>query len=229
MAFPTWVGYVFAVVLMVVGVYCLGRLVAGVSTGRRSHYGVNLGHVLMAVAMVGMLVPRWSVLSIGLWEAAFGVMAVWFAALAVRTVATRGVGSLVTVAGSHFRHYLIHAVMACAMLYMYWLGMPLTMHGSMEMGAATGAGDPAITLFLLLTLLGSVAWQLNGIERYRPATQIALVAAGVGGPSAGVELAGSRAVGSSGGADRPWLAPRLEVGCHIAMCIAMAYMLVLVV
>ncbi len=28
---------------------------------------------------------------------------------------------------------------------------------------------------------------------------------------------------------RPWLAPRLEISCHIAMCITMAYMLVLMV
>lgn len=225
MAHPTWLGYTFATIMIGVGAYCLARLIAVKPMGRQSHYGVNVGHVLMAVAMVGMLVPRWAVLPIWLWEVAFGVMALWFGGLAARVVATHGVASIANGSGLHFRHYLIHSMMACAMLYMYWLGMPMTMHGGvMTMsGASLSSGDPGLTLFLVLVLLGSVVWQLNGMERLVPVQRTALVTAGLsggGGTASSLGVAGD---------ERLWLAPRLEVGCHIAMCIAMAYMLVLVV
>lgn len=234
---PSWLGYLFAALMMAIGVYCLGRLLAVGRLGRRCHVDVNVGHVLMAFAMVGMLVPRWNVLPLGLWELVFAVMAVWFlvrATRAVRVVAgDRGLGSLAATEGSHARHYLIHMVMSCAMLYMYWLGLPVAgptgaVGGTSAMsGPPAGAGDPGLTLFLIVVLLTSAVWQLDGIERWAPARTMTLATASGEGP--GAALADGGAPARNDPDERPWLAPRLEVGCHVAMCVTMAYMLVIMV
>jgi hypothetical protein len=218
---PAGVVDVFAGVVIVVGAYCVGRLVAGRRLGRRSHYGVNAGHVLMAIAMVGMLVPHWEVLPVGLWEAVFATLTVVFAAMALRTVAGAGAGSLAGAAGRHVRHYAVHAVMSAAMLYMYRLGMPGSGRSVLTAPMA-GAGNPMVTSVLLVVLLASAVWQLDAIGRVRPVGVVAVVGAG-GATADAVEG------GTSAAQDRPWLAPRLEAGCHIAMCLVMAYMLVVVV
>ena len=239
---PSWLGYLFAAVMMVVGVYCLGRLLAVGPLGRRSHLDVNVGHVLMAFAMVGMLVPRWNVLPIGLWELVFAAMGVWFLVRATRALLAvttdRGLGALAASEGGPTRHYLIHMVMACTMLYMYWLGMPVTggagaVGGMSAMsGPPAGAGDPGLTLFFIVVLLASAVWQLDGIEQWTaPARAMALARAPGDGPGAALAHGGPsiEKATQSDPDERPWMAPRLEVGCHVAMCLAMAYMLVLMV
>ena len=55
-----------------VSVYCIGRLALAQHWAGRNHVDVNVSHVLMGAAMVGMLVPRWKVLPDGLWELVFG-------------------------------------------------------------------------------------------------------------------------------------------------------------
>lgn len=222
---PIWLGYLFAAALMAVGVYCLVRLVLVVPMGRRSHYDVNVGHVLMAFAMVGMLVPRWNVLPVGLWEFVFAMLAVWFLTRAVQVVARHGSAALAGGNGTHLRHYLIHMVMSCTMLYMYWLGMPVVSGqpsgGSMSAmsGPPASAGDPGLTLVLLVVLLASAVWQIDGLGRHVPARAVHVGSDGVAIAMATGSLA----------EERPWLAPRAEVGCHVVMCVAMAYMLVLMV
>ncbi len=234
MPYPSWLGYAFAVLMMVVGSYCLYRLVESARTGRPAHYDVNAGHVLMAFAMVGMLVPAWNVLPVPLWEVVFGLMALWFLAMAGTALARYGVATLATGAGSHARHYLAHTVMACAMLDMYWLGMPMTgapaaggaagggMTGMGMAGASAGGGDPSLTLFLVVVMLASAVWQLDTVGRRATVRPLAVaVAAGGGGPEAAVAGAGPA------GKARPWQASPLEVGCHVTMCVTMAFMLVL--
>jgi hypothetical protein len=255
MAHPTWVAYSFAVVMVAVSVYCVFRLVLARPMGRRNHNDINVAHVLMGAGMVGMLVPRWNIVAVGAWEVVFGVMALYFLALSIRYLGARRRAALPERHAHHISHYPIHMVMACAMLYMYWLGMPITapIAQSMSMSSAVHAGDPSLTLLLVVIILASAVWQLDSIERYglkalavRRAADVTDVGAGVSGlgggttelrsQAAGVDVGpagGTVAVGSSvlavGGDERPWLAPRLEVGCHIAMCVTMAYMLVLMV
>jgi len=222
---PSWLGYSFGVALMVVGAYCVARLVAAAPMGRQNHYDVNVAHVLMALAMVGMLVPGWNIVPVGLGETVFALMALWFLGKGIRLALVHGRGVLRGGHASHLRHYLIHMVMACSMLYMYWLGMPVTqatsgatMSGSAMPGPPADAGDPGLTLLLTLTLLASAVWQLDSISRFSGARAPALV---MSDGTSGLEAVEP--------AERPWLAPRLEVGCHVAMCIVMAYVLVLMV
>ena len=223
MAHPTWLAYSFAVLMVSVSLYCIGRLVLASHLGRRNHIGVNISHVLMGAAMVGMLVPRWKVLPDGLWELIFGVLALYFLAMTGRFVKDHGLRGTDDDHVHHLSHNLIHSVMSCAMLYMYWLGMPITAASGSSMSMSSppvGAGDPSLTLLLIVVLLASAVWQLDSISQFSPGS-LALSS-----PDGGA--VGSIG-GSSGGSSQPWLAPRLEIGCHIAMCLTMGYMLVLMV
>lgn len=217
---PAWLGDGFAGILVLVGGYCLARLVAAAPLGRRTHYDVNLGHVLMAVAMAGMLVHRWQLLPNWAWAAVFSLVGGWFMVRAgLVVVGQRGRG-LTGSAGLHARHYAVHGVMAGAMVYTAVLAASGTVRAGAGMSA--GGGIPALTFLFMLVLIASAVWQLNGIEwmapvRAQPAGAFAVAAAGP-----------TPHAGSAAAPARSWLAPRLEVGCHIAMCLAMAYMLVLV-
>lgn len=94
---PTWLGYVFAALVSVVGIYSLARVVSATTLGRQDHHlDVNIAHMLMAFAMVGMLVPGWSVLPVGLWLVVFAALALWFLVKAVRLVAGHGLASVTT-------------------------------------------------------------------------------------------------------------------------------------
>ena len=75
MAHPTWLAYGFAVLMVAVSVYCIGRLAVARRWGRRTHQDVNIAHVLMGSAMVGMLVPRWNLFPDAFWEIVFGAIA----------------------------------------------------------------------------------------------------------------------------------------------------------
>lgn len=219
MARPTWLGYGLAVVMVSVSLYCIGRLWVAKRWERRNHQDVNGSHVLMGLAMAGMLVPRWNVVPDAVWEVTFGVIALWFAITSVRFIAQRGVRGADVDHVHHISHYLIHMVMSVAMLYMYWLGSPgSSSTGAMSMaGPPTGAGDPALTLLFMMVLFASAVWQLDTIGRFSP-RQLALVASAGGGVAS-----------VSQGQRAQWLAPRIEIACHIAMCITMGYMLVLMV
>lgn len=224
MARPSWLAYGFAVLMVAVSVYCIGRLLLASRLGRRNHTAVNVSHVLMGIAMVFMLIPRWNFLPNGLWEITFSVMALYFLWRTVQVVARRGVSGITDDETHRVPHPLIHMVMACAMLYMYWLGMPLTGGGGGSMGMSgppRGAGDPGLTLFIIAILVASAIWQLDSVERYsRP--QLVATTVSSSGTGGGVAQA-------SGTEGVPLLAPRLEILCHVAMCLTMGYMLVLMV
>ncbi len=216
---PTFLPYGFAAVMVAVSVYCAVRLVVARRLNRHNHDDVNVAHVVMGVAMVGMFVPRWNVIPNHVWEPVFAVIAVYFIVRGVLSASRRDIGATGGGHGRNVWHYAIHAVMAVAMLYMYALGMPPAGAPSsgmgMSMSGPPAAGDPAVTLLLVAVLLVSAIWQLDAINRHVPVE----VAVGVTGGSAP----------SAGGEGRTPLAPRLEVGCHIAMCLAMGYMLIVMV
>ncbi len=239
MAQPTWLAYSFAVVMVVVSLYCVGWLVAARRRSRPNHMDVNISHVAMGLAMAGMLVPRLKVLPDGAWEAVFVAIALWFSWHGARFV-VRTAGDRLPGATHGLSHYLIHLVMALAMLYMYMAAVPahhVTGTAMVMTGpTGTGANFVGLPLVFVVVLFASAIWQLDGLSRFTP-TEPDLVSVGsparpagaVGGhapasSSSGlpVDRASARAAGQ-----QPSLAPRLEMGCHIAMCVTMGYMLVL--
>ncbi len=237
MASPPWLDDAFAALMALVAAYSLGRLVAARAWSRPTHADVDVAHVLMGTAMVGMLVSALDPVPHGVWEVVFAVLAGWFVVRSFRFVTEHGVEGRDEDHVHHLSHYLTHLVMACSMLYMY-LAAPATppvAGGGMAMGAATGTTTDflGIPLVFLVVLFASGVWELDGIERFAPrSTPLALVVSGGGSEERGPVTAGgsSETSGLPGGARRDplrWLAPRLEAGCHIAMCVTMGFMLVL--
>ena len=108
----------------------------------------------------------------------------------------------------------------------------------MNMTVPTGATANFVGLPLLFVviLLVSAVWQLDGLSRYASSGN-ALLRVGVSNTGAGgsrgsweaaerthVDVTTPTDTGSASGST---LAPRLEMGCHIAMCVTMGYMLIL--
>jgi Domain of unknown function (DUF5134) len=209
-----------AAVMLAVAIYCALRVVLVRRMHRTLHYDVNIAHVLMGMAMAGMLAPSLKVLPNEAWETVFSVLAAWFAWRSVAFVARHGLTGRSSDRVYGVSHYLTHLVMSCSMLYMYLAGVPASADRvvGMTMGPAPGTSDyVALPLFFIVVLCASAVWHVDALGRFTPA-QVALASGG--GAAPGV-------VAGVGNAEGRWLSPRLEMGCHIAMCAAMAFMLAL--
>ena len=71
MAAPAWLTGAFAAVMLTVAVYCAGRLAAARRWRRPTEVDTDAGHVLMGLAMAGMLVARLRILPDAAWETVF--------------------------------------------------------------------------------------------------------------------------------------------------------------
>ena len=174
-----------------------------------------------------MLVPRWRFLPDGLWEVVFGIIAVYFLIAGIRYGRQNGFEMTDDDHVHHFSHHLIHMVMSCAMFYMYWLGMPLSVSSASTMsmsGPSTGAGDAGLTFLIIVILIASAVWQLDAVSQFSAPRQLALISTATGGTSHSGE-----AEMNAPDDGQLLLAPRLEILCHVAMCLTMGYMLVLMV
>src|SRR5215469_1529035 len=85
MATPTWLTGAFAALILTVAVYCAGRLAAAGRWRRPTEVDTDTGHVLMGLAMAGMLVARLRILPAATWGAVFAAGAAWFAWRLLRT------------------------------------------------------------------------------------------------------------------------------------------------
>jgi len=242
MAGPSWLAWTFAGVMIIVAGYCLTRLATSWRQHRPSDHRVDGIHVLMGVAMAGMLVPRLRVFWTGGWEVVFAVGAAWFGWLAIREF--RGRPTMGGRPGHHLQH-----VLACgAMLYMY---LPLAIvakaaAGGSAMGgmAAGGAHFRTLALVLALALFGYVVWTVDRLSSLAPVATLAarsapvpvLAAAGPGGGGTSVVAAGGEGSHGTPGDDgqapagqarRAPLSPRLAACCEVAMGVTMGYMLIL--
>jgi hypothetical protein len=221
---PVWLPEGFAVIMVAVAAVCVCRLVVARRLGRRNHADVSAAHALMGLAMAGMLVRPWNVVPADGWAVTFGLVALWFGTRSVQFVVRHGIAGTDEDHGHHVSHYLIHMVMAGAMVDMCWRA-----GGSggtrMAMGPSSGsAGDPGLTLLVVAVVLGSAVWQLDSMSRFaRPTAPPALVLAGPGADGA----ATTAAEPAPPPVEQPFLAPRTEVGCHVLMCVTMGYMLIL--
>ena len=242
---PSWLAGVFAAVMIVIAVYCASRLAISRLRRRDTEFDADGVHVVMGVAMAGMLVPRLSPLPDSAWEAVFGIAAAWFAWQAIRT--HHGSAR----AGWRCPHPVPHLVECVAMLYMLVAvpgsrpaGQRMPMAG---MGGSPGAAGsfPVLAVVLALFMVGYVVWaadQLTSLARGstamtpRSRTWDTVGAPGTSGtlstastpdtaqPQGTPGAAGARHRGPAG---RPMLAPRLAACAKIAMSITMGYMLIL--
>jgi hypothetical protein len=207
---PLWLSPGFAGVMLLIAVYCAGRLIAARAWRRGSELDADGVHLVMGVAMAGMLAPRLSVVPVSVQEVVFALAAAWFAGQAIRV--RRGA------AGGrwHCLHPVPHVCECLAMVYM--LAVPASGNTTAAMagmgGGAPGMvgfpGSPAIAVLLALFMVGYAAWLSDRLVFLSRLT------------------AGSSAAPRAG---RGWpaLAPRAAVCYKIAMAVTMAYMLIMMV
>ena len=211
---PSWILDIFAALMLVVAAVSAGRLVVAQpwrqGAQRTALADIDVAHLLMAIAMAGMLTASLQTLPNGAWEVIFGVLTAWFAYRVVRDLQVSGVRAL---AGGHCAPHLIHAA---AMLYMFLALTTPTAHGSgmSGMGGAAGAMGtlslPFLAFIFALLLIGYSIWdldQLSGpgtsghyslaVARVAPASAVLVGATAGAGP-------GAAAVSDAGGLAWPW-------------------------
>ena len=255
MSGPAWLADIFAGVMITVAVYCTSRLVVARWWRRPTDVESDGAHVVMGVAMAGMLVAGLRFGPAGLWETVFAAAAAWFGWRSVRV--RRGTPP------SRWRcpQPGPHLVKCGAMLYMY-LALPAVAvaaksgeGGEGGMGglggiSAAGSRFSVLALVLALFMLGYVVRVGDRLTAQAPAlavTALAVTALTVTAPAGTVpaaslpEVSGAlltatgpppAAPASPGGCagarqGRPHLAPRCAALCKIAMGITMGYMLIL--
>jgi hypothetical protein len=235
---PPWLAWTFASVVIVVAAYCLTRLLVSWRQHRPSDRRIDAIHVLMGVAMAGMLVPRLRVFWAGGWEVVFGISAAWFAWLAIREFRGRAT------VGGRPGHHLQHVLACGAMLYMFLAAATAAKTGGPAMSgmAADAAHAPTLALVLAFALFGYVIWTADRLSSLAPVAALAAGAAPVpvfAGAAAGGGA--SPAVGGEDGHGTPGddgqappshgqqvpLSPRLAACCEIAMGVTMGYALIL--
>ena len=166
--------------------------------------------------MAGMFVGRWAFGRDEVWEVIFGTLMIWFLVHGVQSLLRYGV---------HLPHSLIHTLMNFAMLLMYWYPMGSSRAGAMSMaGSAAPRLDGGVALALAFTLLLSAVFTLaspiKGASHFGCHVPPWVLAGAPGpevtttSPALSVELVVAR----------PWLADL----SHVVMCVAMAFMLLLI-
>ena len=220
MASPAWLTAIFAAASLAVAVYCAGRLVVARRGHRPTELDTDGAHVIMGVAMAGMLVSGLRTLPSAIWEVVFAAAAVWFGYRMLQ--ARRGAQS------SPWRssHPLPHLVECAAMVFMFLI-LPAaagaaTRSMSMTM-TATESRFSFLTLPLAVYLFGYVVWLGDRVTLHAPALALATAPASAG-PRPGY---GSGSGSPSPEPAHPYLAPRCAAICKITMGITMGYMLIL--
>jgi hypothetical protein len=233
---PVWLTDVFAALMLVVAEVSAARLVVARPWRRDAVItDTDISHLLMGIAMAGMLAPGLATLSDTAWAVVFAVLTAWFGYRVVRDARATGVRSL---AGGHCAPHLVHSA---AMLYIF-LAVTTTSGGSAMAGMAGMSGssgasmqllsDPTLAFVFALILIGYTAWDLDQLSSYQHGTSVTLAAAG----GAALAGAGTRqapstgtAAGSHSGALGFLPSPGITVGARIAMGVTMALMLLLVI
>jgi hypothetical protein len=233
MSEPSFISDLLASVMLAVALCGTARFLAASREDKKRHGDIDAAHGLMGLGMAAMLVPSCNVLSDYLWGALFALVAVWFSWSSLRTAlralprADRG--------GAAVSHLLSHAVMAFGMVFMY-LAPTMRLASSGTMVMANGQGAPSDTLWLsplfLIIIAGTAVFELDSTYRlaHLPLGRESL------GLVSSAALANSRAGGVVSRDEAPRPAPssgdvrrrarRLEVACHVAMCLTMGYMLI---
>ena len=166
MSIPAWILDIFAAVMLLVAAVSAGQLVVARAWTRAGARDADIAgsHLLMGIAMAGMLVASLRTLPNAAWEVIFAVMTAWFAWYLWRETRGRGLGA---VAGGHHAPHLIHSA---AMLYMFSaLAGPASGGGSGMAGMAAGSPGGmqtlhAPTLALIFALL-LIAYSVRDVDR----------------------------------------------------------------
>jgi hypothetical protein len=231
---PAWILDILAGLMLAVAAVSAARLtVAPRRWGGLAD--IDVAHLLMAVAMAGMLVPSLTTLPATAWAAVFGLMTAWFAWRVWRDARASGVRAL---AGGHCVPHLAHSG---AMLYMFLAqAAPVSGRAMSGMGgsAARTLEYPTLAFVFTLILAGYSVWDIDRLSGV-PLTSAgpsAMASAGTAAfvpppaaPGAGgaVPRRGAPAIGS--GLRALLLSPGTTVACRVLMGVSMAFILVIMI
>jgi Domain of unknown function (DUF5134) len=220
---PAWILDIFAAIMLVVAAVSAARLAAARPWQRGAVVtDTDISHLLMAIAMAGMLVASLATLPDDAWAAVFGVLAVWFGYRVVRDYQASGIRAL---AVGHCAPHLVHSA---AMVYMFLAITAPAAAGGAGMSGMGGAGMsgmstlrvPTLAFVFAFILAGYTIWDLDQLSSLRHglvaaaagAASPALVGAPAGALGAQVNAARAGAPAGGGAAARP-PAGSVEVGC----------------
>jgi hypothetical protein len=225
MGAPVWLTGSFAALMLTVATYCAGRLAVARRWQRPTELDTDAGHVLMGVAMAGMLVARLRLLPAATWEAVFAVGAAWFA---WRLLQSRRAPA----ASWRCLHPAPHLVECAAMLYMFYAATPLTARpAAAGMAGLTPSRFSVLALLMALFMVGYVVLVADRLPLRPPALAVTpAISTPLAAPAPLATPAPTDAPAPTGhilASSRPYLAPRCAALCKIAMGLTMAYMLVL--
>jgi hypothetical protein len=228
---PTWILDIFAAVMLVVAALSAARLV----TARPWRSGAvvtdtDISHLLMGIAMAGVLAPGLATLPDGAWAAVFSAATAWFGYRVVRGYRASGTRAL---AAGHCAPHLVHSA---AMVYMF-LAITVPAAGGTGMAGMGGMGGmstlrvPTLALVFALLLAGYTIWDLDLLSSLRRG--LAAGAAGAAAPAFAGAPAGIPG-SDTGAGGRSGPVPVLDsvgtvVGCRVAMGVTMALMLFLMI
>lgn len=201
MTAPALLSWIFVASMLAVAGFCAGRLVVARQTGRPAEVDSDITHVLMGVAMAGMLASAVRIGTPGMWTALFGGGATWFGWQAVR--ARRGAPP----GAWRCSRPVPHLLECGAMVYMLLAVHSTRPSGGASMGTAMGTAGSRLSIVSLLLAGGMIGYVVLLADRLTQAT---------------IATEGSGTVTCAGN-----LAPRCATMCKMAMSITMAYMLVL--
>jgi hypothetical protein len=164
---PTWILDVVAALMLVVAAVSAARL-ALARPWRPGSFIIDsdAAHLLMAIAMAGMLAPSLRTFPDPVWEAIFGVLIAVFAFRVARDWQATGVRALT---GGHSAPHLAHSA---SMLYMFLALAPMAgMAGMAGMTGPTISMDmlrhPTAALAFALILIGYSVWDLDRLSGRR--------------------------------------------------------------
>jgi hypothetical protein len=210
---PSWILDTLAGVMLLVAAISAGRLMAARPwAGSTGDADIDIAHLLMGIAMAGMLVVSLTTLPNGLWDAIFAVLTSWFGWRVYRE--SRGQGARVLADGHHMPH-LVHSA---AMLYMF-VALNATAAGSgggmSGMGGSSGMAmqtlsAPVVAFIFILWLAAYVVLDLDrlsgpghGRGSYFARPALAGVTAGTGAVSlAASAMPAGTSAGAAAGQDQ---------------------------
>jgi len=242
---PSWLlDLVAAIMLVVAGVSAARLAVARPWRPDSVVIDTDIAHLLMAIAMAGMLAPSLRTFPSAVWELIFGALIVVFGFRVVRDARGNGVRAL---AGGHCAPHLVHSA---AMLYMFLAIGPAAgmaaMAGMSDMSGMEVLKYPTLAFAFTLILVGYAIWDLDQLSGRRYSLASTRIHATAVPAMAGAESAafsglpvpvrpdaaarGGGDVSAVGGAvGRLLLSPAITVGARIVMGVAMAFMLLITI
>jgi hypothetical protein len=183
---PAWILDVLAALMLVVAAVSAARIAAARPWPRHAVViDTDAAHLLMAVAMAGMLAPALGFPPAAAWEVVFALLAAWFAGRVLADAWHSGIRAL---AGGHCAPHLAHSV---AMLYMFLAMSPAPARTSGMSGMSGGPetatmalSHPTLAFGFAFILVGYAIWDLDQLSGRRYATRPGVSLAGAGGVGA---------------------------------------------